>query len=540
MILLATVGLLSMSPPLPCGQSLVGDLPAADPPPSPVILGPGGPKLERDPFGIPNSLASANFRVLWGNANPIDATQAMALLDALEHSWNVEILDMGHPQPAGTETFLYNAYVADTGDGTPESAGTAGFQTVDPEGYSMLVMARSVVAEGGGVSDGTAAHEFYHAVQNATGRFPYEGVSAWFWEATAVWVEQQVFPEHPGYATFLFGYAFLPQYPLSFFDYFDTGVLTEYRQYGAFIFPHYLTQEVADFTLIRDTWLDPTNEPDPLVVIAARLDDAGLDFNEVWLDHVAHNVLWDYEDHDNLLTYAELYADQWPESMNVVVAEVPAEGTDGFVLAPAETFPRRYGSNAIRMQTPTPGNLRVGVHGVAVGDDGNPAHWGGRIVREFSDHIEYERIDFVLDEFYEGEALVEGVGDEQAIWLVVGAWTDPPAPFGWVGEDFGFEYSMTPELAPDPMGTTGGSSDGGSSDEGASGGLGSSGGLDSSTGLDGVGSSSGTTGETEGAPATEDDSGCGCTTTPRPREGMLVLLLLGATRRRRGAGARRA
>ena len=60
--------------PLPCGQSLVGDQPVPNPPPPPVIFG-GGPKLERDPFNVPNALASTNFRVLWGNTNPIDATR---------------------------------------------------------------------------------------------------------------------------------------------------------------------------------------------------------------------------------------------------------------------------------------------------------------------------------------------------------------------------------------------------------------------------------------------------------------------------------
>jgi len=524
--------------PLPCGQPLVGDQPVPNPPPPSVILGPG-PKLERDPFNVPNALPSTNFRVLWGNTNPIDATQAMALLDAMEHSWDVEITEMGHPQPPGSETYLINVYVGNTGDGTPDASGVSGYYLTDPEGYAMMAMNRNVVATGGAVSEGTASHEFYHAVQATTGRFPYDGISAWLWEATATWMEYQVFPKYGDYATFLFGYAYLPHYPLSFFDYFETGALTEYFQYGAFIFPHYLTQQVTDYTIVRDTWLDPTSEPDPLVVIATQLETAGLDFSEVWLDHVAHNVLWDYEDHDNLLAWAEIYENDWSESSNRVIAEVPSAGTDGFVQPPTETFPRRYGSNTIRIATPAPGNLRVQLRGVVAGDADTPAFWGGRIVREYADHIEYEPVAFVLDEFYEGEALVEGVGDETAIWLVVGAWTDEHTSFEWMTESFGYQYAVTPEDVPDPMGTTGDSTGGSSSDAGESSGLGSSDGLDSTTaaGID-PGESSGATdtGETDTAPpASGDDSGCGCTTTPRAPAGLFTLLLLGIAGRRRRA-----
>lgn len=525
----AAPGELAVRERLPCGQPRIGNpvrpmLVAPLPPPAP-----GAPKAERDPLLLPNSLVSANFRLAWGNTAPFDTADAMSLLTSLEHSWTVEIDELGHPAPMGTEGYLFNVYAGSSGDGAPESNGVAGYYNLDEEGYPMLVIDESLIAEGGTYVEGTAAHEFYHAVQGSTARYSYEGLGAWFWEATATWVMYQVYPDHPDYATFLFGYAFLPHYSANYFDYFDTGRLEEYHQYGAFVFPHYLTEQVADPSLVRDAWLDPGTEPDPMVVMGELLGARGLDLHEVWLDHVAHDVLWDYEDHENLRAYAEAYVDDYEESANVVVAQVSALGTDGFVLGPESATPRRYGSNTIRIATPAPGNLRVRVHGVADGFDDSPAFWGARVVREFADHIEYESVPFELQEFWEGELLVEGVGDEQALWLVVGTWTADPAPETWMTEQFPFEYEVTPEEV-EPAGTTGdttgavdtsgGESSTGDADDESTGAPADTGSEESS--------SSSTAGEARG-----DDDGCGCSNAPPRGSGALALLLLGLRRRRK-------
>ena len=512
--------------PKPCGQHMVADrMPVLTAPASPTP-GPIVAKGERDLYALPNALASTNFRILWGNGNPVNAAQAQTMLDALEHAWTTEVEEMSYPAPARTEDWLFNVYVGDSGDGAPPSNGAAGYATFDEEGYPMLVLAQDIVAAGDSFAESTCAHEFFHAIQASSQRFPYDGLSAWLWEATAVWMQYQVYPQHPDYATFLFGYTYLPHYPLNAFDYADSGALQEYHQYGAFIFPHYVTEQVADESIVREMWFDESDESDPLVVMANLLDGRGHDFHEVWLDHLAHDVLWDYEDHDNLVDYATRYDANWMESDNVILAEVPPEGTGGLVLAPEETWPRRLGSNVWRMQNPPDGNLRFEVHGVTDGEvDDVPAHWGARIVRQYADHIEYVAVPFTLDEFWVADFLLEDVGDEQAIWLVVGAWTDDPAPLAWASEAFAYEFAITPE-APEPMGTTGDSSSSGGDETSSS----SNGDDESTTAIDP--SSEGSESSSSGAGAAHEDDGCGCTSAPSRGSALALLLALGLRRRR--------
>ena len=88
-------------------------------------------------------------------------------------------------------------------------------------GTLFVVLARATVAdlEGGGL---TAAHELYHAIQHVTGRYR-ETAGLWFWEATATWMESQVFPQATAYARFLYGYALLPHLPIDFHVPFQSG-----------------------------------------------------------------------------------------------------------------------------------------------------------------------------------------------------------------------------------------------------------------------------------------------------------------------------
>ena len=39
------------------------------------------------------------------------------LADALEESWTSYIDELGHPQPVGTETYLFNIFIGDSGNG---------------------------------------------------------------------------------------------------------------------------------------------------------------------------------------------------------------------------------------------------------------------------------------------------------------------------------------------------------------------------------------------------------------------------------------
>lgn len=277
---------------LPChtmdlldGAFLAPELQSRRPPPPPDA------KATRDAYGVPNSLESENFIIRWGSG--VAAGDAQDMLDAFEHSWAVEVVQMDHPQPPGTDTHKFNVYVGSTGGGTPDHYGAAGYFNTDSAGWPMIVLNPSTVEDTEyGVT--TVAHELYHAVQYATGTYQYEDEGAWFWEATASWVEVEVYPDNPGYVAFLFGYALLPHLELNFFDYPDTGALQEYHQYGAFIFPRYLAEFVGDWRIVRNAWVEPQAVGnDPMAAIEAEIADLGVGMDEAFMDFAARNVTWD-------------------------------------------------------------------------------------------------------------------------------------------------------------------------------------------------------------------------------------------------------
>lgn len=410
--------------------------------------GDDGDKEDRDSFGdYPNELESENFKIKWGRSGGVDDDAAESLLAAFEHAWAVEIEQMGHPAPAGTEAYRFNVYIGDTGDDTPDGYGAAGYYNRDPDGYPMVVVAAETL-DNEDWARGTATHEFYHAIQDSTGRYGYSGDSAWYWEATAMWIEGEVLPELDEYATFLFGYGLLPQLPVDFFDYPDTGALQEYHQYGAMIFPRYVSEIAADWELVRDSWTLDLGADTPQDALAMLLADRSVDFADAFGDFASRNATWDYADGDLYTQSMEWYADYYRAEDRSVVAEVNQNGTDGVIEAPEDALPGRYGYNVVTLPRPGDEDLLVRFESEAAGSKGSAADWRVTVVRERDEGgPEYVRIAL---EDGAGEALLEGIGDEQ-IHLVAAA----VSPSARTDETFAWSYAMTPTTPADPDGEPG-------------------------------------------------------------------------------------
>jgi len=256
---------------------------------------PAGSKLTRDSFDVPNAWGSDNCIRRWGNSGGWPDSRAASVLDAFEESWQEILLDMDYNAPYGTDTYKFNLYIGDTGG--PRAFGGA-YYSSDTQGYPMIVITPGTFSN---VERGTsiASHEFYHAMQGASGA-PYaygnNQPSAWYWEATANWIETQLYPENNGtfVAGFLPSFALLSYLPVNFFDYPDTGAFQEYYQYGAFIYAFYLTDTVADGSVIRESWLDARSN-DPLTELDRILSGAkwGTSTAEVYFGLAAEMVNWD-------------------------------------------------------------------------------------------------------------------------------------------------------------------------------------------------------------------------------------------------------
>lgn len=394
-----------------------------------------GDKTERDATGTyPNLLTSANFALKWGSRGDVTEEEASALLDAFEAAWAVEIEEMAHPAPAGSDTNLFNIYIGDTGDDTPSGYGAGGYYWTDDEGWPMVVVARDSLYDAE-YADIVAAHEFYHAVQDSLGTFPYSGASAWYWEATADWAAGEVFPGNPDYAVFLFGYAFLPHLALDYFDYPDSGALQEYHQYGAFIFPRYLSELAADWTLIRDSWL-VEDADDPIEAIDGLLAERGGSMAAIFPDYAAHNATWDYADRDIYEEMLAAYEGWYASGDHRVAAEIGPEGTDGEVEADEDLLPQRFGYNVLVQESPQSGPLFLSFAGDLVGSEGSDAQFGVVAVLEAGGAVSYAPMTLADNT---GELTLEVPADASAVHLVVSAWSD--ADRG--GETFGYRYRFS-------------------------------------------------------------------------------------------------
>lgn len=463
---------------LPCATPLLLPdlLPAPDRASLPAAP-PGAAKAEREAIeGVVDRRSSENFVVKWGAGGAVDEEAVQSLLDALEDAWAVQVEEMAFPAPVGAETWLLNVYVEDTGlswvsgGGSWElsGSGASGYFTNDPEGYPMLVMSQGALGDAGYAAM-VSAHELFHAVQAGLEAYPYGGRSAWYWEASATWMSAEVFPEIPDYSLFLFGYALLPWLPVDFFDYPDTGALQEYHQYGAFILPRYLSEHVADWTVVRDSWLAPDPGGDPVVALDAALSAWGTTVAGELVHLAARNATWDYVDGDVYAANLAEYGPSYPEGAHAV-AEHAGAGSLGWRDAPEESRPRALGYNLVAWRSPAAGPLAVDFEGEAQGSAGAAATWSVEVVLEEPDGLRY--LPVALEQGA-GRLVVEEAGEASAAWLAVAVASDARD----ADESFAWRYQL---LAGEVEGGDTGAGDGGAGD----GGVGDSGVGDSGAPLD--------------------------------------------------------
>ena len=201
-----------------------------------------------------------------------------------------------------------------------------------------------------GDPDEVVAHEFFHAVQDAIGAYDYATVG-WWHEATASWIEGEIFPDRYGYVVFLPGFALLPELPVDHFDYPDEGVLAEYHQYGAAIFARYLSEHAADADFVQRTWMEApsaftSGSSNPLQVID-DLAQTELDTTAaaMFLDFAERNAEWDYEHGD---VYRDIMA-SWPDFWEVHRPTDTVVGDSGGWVDVDDLAPATYGANYIRL-----------------------------------------------------------------------------------------------------------------------------------------------------------------------------------------------
>lgn len=405
----------------------------------------GREKTERDAYGVfPNVILSPNFALKWGDESEITTEQAQTLIDTFETVWTMEVDTFEYPPPTGSDLALFNVYIGDTGSPAPSAQNFGGYFAYDPENWPMIVVAMSS-AEDPLVGEVVSSHEFFHAIQLSTGNYLEPGIedaSSWYLEATAVWMETEVFLNNPTTLFFALYYLFTPHIPVFYFDYPDTGVFLEYHCYGAMLFPLFLATHVADSFLIRDSWLQATPNSNPLLVLSSLLESShGVDMTSSFSTFAARNAVLDYTFKEIMEYYAdyvvdELEQDDFRDNDFREIGAVGKKGTNGFVLAPLDTLPRNFGYNVVRIEPNLDDAMvRVGFKGEPYGTQGSVPSFGVNVVSDLANAVSYIPIEL---EDHAGEVWIEQVAAHESLFLVVAVTSDSFAS----AEKFPFAYEV--------------------------------------------------------------------------------------------------
>jgi hypothetical protein len=374
--------------PVPCRTMLRWNEWQSKPFREPVVY-----KQERDhvdSFDTPSDQIefSEHFALHWGTGFS-GMERISQILELLETTWELQIDVWGMEPP--TEDVYFNVYLGSTGDGLPNDLGVAGYYDVDSNGVPMVVLG-TYVTDSWSIAKTTVPHEFFHAVQHRTGQYT-QFSDRWYWESSAVWVEQEVLPAHPSHADFLFGYALRPQLPLAYFELFSSGNIEEYHAYGAFIFLQYLTDVYQSNGDVVASWMDfdiqheQTMET-PLEWWNDHLASQDLVLGEIVSEMSAHNVHWTYDNHLIYQSQVDAYVSQDQSLDERWVGNLSVQS--GEVSVPSGLRPGAFGYNQWSIDVGSLDSLDVRIDGTTVGDHFTPVEWRIQIVRQYGENVEIQ------------------------------------------------------------------------------------------------------------------------------------------------------
>ena len=404
----------------------------------------GAAKMERDFYGRPAHIrTSANFAVKWGPTGTFTQEQATFLLESLEIAWRYEMEDRAFTPPVGTETYLYNVYIHNTGLNIPD-LGYSTYAFIDDEGFPYMMITPLIIDRDdpylAGETNVTTAHEFFHTVQFATGAYDYfsNGPAYWYWEATADWTSSQVWPDEPVTKEFMPYYLLAPHVGIEAVVFPDESQLDPImlHHYGAQALPLYLSEQVADIQLIVDSWEEAQPADDPLRNLDGLLAPHGSDLDRAFADFAAHCAAVDFPRRQHYLDAIERAIDGAPDYDHRVAAVIDPAGTAGAVAAPAELLPEAWAFNTLHLDAPAPGRWRLAIDGDPAGSRGTATNLRARVVRTRPAGVEYVAL---ATDGRTGEQIVE-VTDDTALDLIVTSQPATTIP----DETFAYRYRVEP------------------------------------------------------------------------------------------------
>ncbi len=401
----------------------------------------------------------------------VDRNDAETFLEDLEYSWSVEVDELGWRAPNGSDDYLILAYIENERSGGAYTS----IERCDGEDIPYFVTGKD------SWDDPTwgatmAAHEFNHAIQ-----FGYGYANEfWWWEATATWIEDYVYPNANYWSGYVSGYSDNPHLALGTYSDSGNGF---WHMYGMAIFAFYLDDYQGGHDTVMGTWEDASRDRGSYSRTAEDMaDDRGLEWATLYADFAVRNT-----------TMAYTQQRYFPEvDIHDTVTSLPADGKSS-----SSDEPEGYGQNYILFEQGLgDGDLVVSFEG----DDG--VDWSVQLVESKSGDL--DRVEAATSVDGVAELTLSATGDAD-VYLVVSPLTD---------RDSGYSYTWTAELVATPDDTGGDDT-----------------GQDSGTGdTDGDGIADG---DTDGGGSIEISGGCGCDTGPSSAMATGVVLLAGLSVARR-------
>ncbi|MCP3943434.1 MAG: PKD domain-containing protein [Desulfobacteraceae bacterium] len=209
-------------------------------------------------------------------------------------------------------------------------------------------------------------HENFHSFQGRLKGYNGFGGSKFLLESTASWGADSIYPGC--YDTLLGYYTLQPHQPLwtTQSSPIEEGVVDAFKgghQYGAYIFEAYLTRYVVSNKLIGDIYNDTRAGSESARVMYEKLEQAGFDMKDVFMDFAARTITWDYENGELYLaseigSYNRMVgannnsSDPWPaeDIDNKIAVSYSENGTgDTWTSVPSKYKPGSWAYNAYKM-----------------------------------------------------------------------------------------------------------------------------------------------------------------------------------------------
>ena len=330
-----------------------------------IVSPPTSELVDQESHGaIDNVAYSDRFALKWGPDMSLDEATIDRILSDFAIARDTQVHDWEMNDPTGYGGTYFNVYIGDTGGAVPSVLGNAGYYTLDGAGYPMIVLNKDMLGDVG-YAKSVIAHEFFHAVQHSHEAYFYEDTGLWYWETASwagpdgsrehriLWVSAVVRTQTTGGS--------VPSQPRRI-----RWPASDLHQYGAFIFPWYISEELHVAEAVLASWRIGSISDDPMRILESILTEDVV--AEALAQHAARSITWDYDRGEEFRAHVEGWAPHMGEHDHRFTALIPHSDPD-FYTIPEERWPRAAGYAVM----PIPDGAVTAANYLTVMLEGDPA-----------------------------------------------------------------------------------------------------------------------------------------------------------------------